>query len=240
MQHIQDKEFDQLFRDKFEAAEVQPSEDLWDSIAGRLEPGQRPKLPVFWLAAAIILVVTGIVLIMPETEKIRLHGHAELTAESVTDVVSKPLATTTPESSTLISDDQSTPLIIAPRLKPEVKSKIALKALQAKQENDRLVHVVPTEILKDVVQPLKEPEPAIISGPVLARANEEDIKDDASSGEKTMHNKGIRNVGDVINFVVNKIDRREKKIIQFDTDDDNSSVTALNIGFIKFNRRSDK
>lgn len=239
MQHIQDKEFDQLFRDKFEAAEVQPSADLWDSIAGRLKPGHRPKLPVYWLAAAIILVVIGLVLIMPETEKIRLHGHVELTAESTPAVVSKPLAATTPESSALISDHQSTPLILAPRLKPEAESEMALKAPQARQKNDRLIPVVPTKVLKNVVQPLMEPEPAVITEPVLARSDEEEIKGGDAPAEKTMH-KGIRNVGDVINFVVNKIDRREKKIIQFDTDDDNSSVIALNIGFIKLNKRSDK
>jgi restriction endonuclease S subunit len=53
-------------------------------------------------------------------------------------------------------------------------------------------------------------------------------------------NKGIRNVGDLINFVVDKVDKREKKVIQFATDEDNSSIVALNIGFIKFNKKSDK
>lgn len=240
MQHIRDKEFDQLFRDKFEAAEMQPSADLWGNIAGRLKPGRRRKLPVYWLAAAVILVVIGIGLIMPETEKIRLHGRTDLTAVTVPAVVPRPLEITTPESQASASDYQSTPLIIAPRLKPEVESTIALRAVQPERVKDRLKNVVPAEIVKEVVPPLKEPVPVVISDPVLASANEEEIKDDVAPGEKTTYNKGIRNVGDVINFVVNKIDRREKKIIQFDTDDDNSSVIALNIGFIKFNRRSGK
>ena len=53
--------------------------------------------------------------------------------------------------------------------------------------------------------------------------------------------KGIRNVGDVINFVVDKLDKREKKLIQFKTDDDdNSSLIAVNIGILKFNSKKNK
>jgi hypothetical protein len=51
----------------------------------------------------------------------------------------------------------------------------------------------------------------------------------------------IRNAGDLVNFVVDKIDRREQKIVAFNTDDDdNSSLVALNIGPFRFNSKKHK
>ncbi|MNL29759.1 hypothetical protein D3C87_1514530 [compost metagenome] len=76
-----------------------------------------------------------------------------------------------------------------------------------------------------------------VAGSNLKQEEKEDI---VALKTEEPANKGIRNVGDLVNFVVNKIDRREKKLIQFDTDDDNSSIVALNIGFIKLNRKADK
>jgi hypothetical protein len=48
----------------------------------------------------------------------------------------------------------------------------------------------------------------------------------------------IRNIGDLVNLVVEKIDKRDKKLIRFATDDDdNSSLVGINIGFIKLNKK---
>ena len=52
--------------------------------------------------------------------------------------------------------------------------------------------------------------------------------------------RGIRNMGDLINFVVDKVDKREDKLIRFDTDDDNSSLIGINIGMIKFSKKKHK
>ena len=54
-----------------------------------------------------------------------------------------------------------------------------------------------------------------------------------------MERKGIRNVGDLVNFVVDKVDKRDKKLLHFNTDeDDNSSLVGINIGFLKLNKKN--
>ncbi|WCT11338.1 hypothetical protein [Mucilaginibacter jinjuensis] len=45
---------------------------------------------------------------------------------------------------------------------------------------------------------------------------------------------GIRSFGDLINVVVAKVDKRQDKVIHFsDTDDDESNITGINLGFVK-------
>ena len=50
MQHMPDKEFDQLFRDKFNDAEIEPSANLWASIDQKLEPKRKRTFPIYWMA----------------------------------------------------------------------------------------------------------------------------------------------------------------------------------------------
>ena len=77
---------------------------------------------------------------------------------------------------------------------------------------------------------------------VLASIN--DIKQPVDQvigeNETRTENKGIRNMGDLINYVVDKVDKSDEKIIQFKTEDDNSSLVALNIGIIRFNTKKHK
>jgi hypothetical protein len=245
MQHMRDKEFDQLFKDRFEDAEVQPSADIWGNIAEKLEPQRRRRLSVYWWsAAAVILVTVGIGLLKPKTgEKIRLQSKGEIAGAEVIlkDTVSLPADQAL--ISSVAAEDQdtmnvSTPLVIAPRY-------------DAAEEKNNLFAVQPNPV--DSRPDTKKPEPVAIGNAeqkdktmvadevMIARAdlpvnNDTEMATEASSQE----HKGIRNVGDLVNFVVNKVDKRENKIVQFDTDDDNSSLISLNLGIIKFSKRSNK
>lgn len=242
---MRDKEFDQLFKDRFEDAEVQPSADIWGSIAEKLEPQRRRRLPVYWWsAAAVILVTVGIGLLKPKTgEKIRLQSKGEIAGAEVIlkDTVSLPADQAL--ISSVAAEDQdtmnvSTPLVIAPRY-------------DAAEEKNNLFAVQPNPV--DSRPDTKKPEPVALGNAeqkdktivadevMIARAdlpvnNDTEMATEASFQE----HKGIRNVGDLVNFVVNKVDKRENKIVQFDTDDDNSSLISLNLGIIKFSKRSNK
>ena len=58
---------------------------------------------------------------------------------------------------------------------------------------------------------------------------------------KPAKRRGIHNFGDLVNIVVAKVDKRKDKAIQFtDSDDDESTVTAVNIGPVKINKDTDK
>ena len=78
---------------------------------------------------------------------------------------------------------------------------------------------------------LEQEKPILASNAASIRA------DDVAGGEDQTDNKGIRNVGDVVNLIVNKVDKRKDKFIQFRTDDDDSSISAINIGPFKFGKK---
>lgn len=240
MQHMQDKEFDQLFRDRFDGAEIHPSANLWDSISEELSPKPKRSLPVYWMAAAVAVIALTVGLLMPKQEKIRLQATAMVNNEVAADssvAVTKAPSQLSDVSSTVADKVESTPLIIAPRVKLSRREK-ELAALQPNTTTNRPVYKQP-EVVKELAK-VELKEDASKEEVVLAKADIPVEKTNVITETEPQQNKGIRNVGDLVNYVVNKVDKREKKLIQFDTNDDNSSLVSFNIGFIKFNKKSDK
>nr|WP_068890084.1 hypothetical protein [Pedobacter panaciterrae] len=237
---MQDKEFDRLFRDKFEGAEIQPSADLWNSISEELSPKPKRTLPIYWMAAAVAVIAVTIGLLIPKTEKIRLQATVLASSDVMTDTVVAVAKNPTKLNDVISSKTdkvESTPLIIAPRIKLSSREK-ELAALQPNRITDRPVNKQP-EVVRELAK--AEPKEETHKEEVMMAKADIPVENTGGATEpEHQGNKGIRNMGDLVNFVVNKVDKREKKIIQFDTDDDNSSLVSINIGFIKFNKKSDK
>ena len=60
MQPIQDKDFDKLFKNAFEEAEMSPSRDLWSNIESEIEPKRKRIIPIYWLSAAAVLLIATV------------------------------------------------------------------------------------------------------------------------------------------------------------------------------------
>jgi len=239
---MRDKAFDQLFRDKFEGAEVTPSDGLWAGIAAELGPGQKKPLTAYWWSAAAIAgIALAVGLLFPQTETIRLHGQAMVSVQPETQEIlsDRPATRKTgiAESAPVSGNEVSTPLVIAPRSKDE----IIVENDRTVQPLEQLDHPVVEgkEVLAATEETVKE-LPAMSEEVVIANAGTLSVQDRNAEQEQDQEHKGIRNVGDLVNFVVGKVDKRENKIVQFDTDDDNSSLVSLNLGIIRFNKRSNK
>ncbi len=250
MQHMQDKEFDKLFKDKFADAEIEPSANLWANIEQQLEPKRKRIIPIYWMAAASVAIAITAMLVFQKTEKIRLRG-GEATAVVVKPVVEQdPIATTVTASATLPvtkqatkESDNSSSNVKAPAVKaqenntPENNIKNIQDPVQPMYANNRLPikqqDVLPLDVatVKDVVYGDNQVVTAKVDGQstgIETTANEEVVTE----------RKGIRNVGDLVNFVVEKVDKRDKKLVRFNTDDDdNSSIIGINIGFLKLNSK---
>lgn len=245
MQHMQDKEFDQLIKDRFGDAELQPPVNLWERISEELEPQRKRSLPVYWWsAAAVVLVTIGIGLLTPKTEKIRLQAKADVADAGIiakdTVRAGQVLAGRIIPAEDRNAITVSTPLIIAPRYNAaEEKNNmvpVQPNAVDARPDVER-----PDVISAGETQPIMDKPAVAVNDLMIASAelpadNNTEVLTEAAAQE----HKGIRNVGDLVNFVVNKVDKRENKIVQFDTDDDNSSLVSLNLGIIRFSKRSNK
>ena len=242
MQAMQDKDFDQLFKDRFEEAEIQPSSNLWGNIEQELAPRKKKAFPVYWAAAAVVVIATTIGLLSQKTEPLKLQGNAAEATAKVESAVVAPAKPNTAVEEPLVAGTKSTPLVLTPKVKLEnlvrKNNQVAVQPIQeVNRQEVKVVDVVAEqkEEIKSAATLEKEIMIAKIDPPAVLEQNNQIAE------TEVRERKGIRNVGDVINFVVDKLDKREKKIIQFKTDDDdNSSLIAVNIGILKFNSRKNK
>jgi hypothetical protein len=246
MHHTQDKEFDQLFKDRFEQAELEPSAGLWDKIEPQLQPAVKKHFPVYWMAAALTaLALAAGLLFINKPEKIRLQGQQE----SMAQVEDKPIPAVVNDNkpnqtavrnvdirsveSGALEKEASKPVVV---IAPAKKDLIAMQPIPS---DDHLKVIV--EHVKPVVQQSVETLQEEGQKTLAAAGTEMNEPDKVINDNEQAERKGIRNFGDLVNYVVDKVDKREQKIVRFKTDDDDeSSLVAINIGFIKFNPKKHK
>jgi len=260
MQNIQDKEFDQVFKSQFEEVEIEPSADLWSAIETQLEDGSKRKSIFSSTVAAstrfeVVLVMAAAVAVMVLTIGLIFYPSAKKQLPSAAIVyhqpdVSKPEVDKVQKSNAVLA-------VILPKKVAAIDHITYTRVKAMSSKNEGLIIDSAAYSKKDLVamQPLRD-----ISHPdyktinikqekiTLPKATPEEImlasanagRDEVENENAQRENKGIRNVGDLVNFVVDKLDKREEKTIQFQTDDDNSSLIAINIGIIKFNQKKQK
>lgn len=258
MQHMPDKDFDKLFRDQFMDAEIEPSADLWSNIADKLEPSKKRSFPLMWVAAASVAVVASIMMFTQSDDKILLRPNATaMTALNENNAITAPVTTVVSTQDDVVAEETATPTAktrYVQAVKPSVapveavnvnEQKNIFASVQPSETNDHLA--IKDDIKRGEVKPLqviehekmvteKQSSQMIAAGPAKDETTEyiDPVEDNDNK-------KGIRNVGDLVNYVVDKVDKRDKKLIKFNTDDDdNSSIIGLNIGFLKLNKKNNK
>ncbi|WP_293784607.1 hypothetical protein [uncultured Pedobacter sp.] len=248
MQPIRDKDFDQLFKDAFADAEVVPSRDLWNNIESEIAPKKRRIIPVYWLSAAAILLVATIGILLYQQQNTTNQGKqlANNVIEKAKPEVKKPIAR---DTAVKIVENIKPVLPVKPKAfsvvaKTDVKKEIKPTVLKEKKSVITAPEMLKQEtIIAKVEEPKKDIktkiEEAILQPKeeVITAAIATPVKMDEPVNDNEQSNKGIRNVGDVVNLIVNKMDKRKDKLIQFRTDDDDSSLSSINIGPFKFGKR---
>lgn len=252
MQPIRDKDFDQLFKDAFADAEVTPSRDLWSNIESEITPKKKRIIPIYWLSAAAVLLIATICVLVYQQQDTTKGGKqlASNTIEKTKPAVKEPIAKDS--AKTIVEPVEN----IVPVLPVQPKAVSAIAKIKVKQEvkpaveQPRIVTApeiqkqetiiakveepkkdIKTKIEEAILQPKQEIVTAVVVAPV---------KTDDPVNENEQSIKGIRNVGDVVNLIVNKMDKRKDKLIQFRTDDDDSSLASINIGPFKIGKRNKK
>ncbi|MGF1923234.1 MAG: hypothetical protein ACQUHE_03570 [Bacteroidia bacterium] len=239
-----DKDFDNLFRDKFMDAEIEPSANLWAKIEDQLEPKQKRILPIYWMAAASVAIAFTAMLVFQKSDKIQLRPD-EVTAATTSPMVEQSEEPTLEEAAT------------GPAQSRQV-AQLYVASAKANASQAKLVESAVSENVQLAVQPntsadrlpIKQSDPRPIDvlpitpaeNPiVIAQVATQQQADNNSINEfeDATERKGIRNVGDLVNYVVDRVDKRDKKLLRFNTDDDdNSSLVGINIGFLKLNKKN--
>lgn len=246
MQHIQDKEMiDDLFRSKLVNAETEAPLHLWQNIEIQLVPKKEKKTPFFWLAAASILIA------MVSFLFIRPKAPIYLTAKLPAVIEPTKSPSNTLENFVELEYDfknQNTKLLPSKNITTEtenspllsIQSKKDSASLQPNLQLARLVVKDGMEKSADLMVNISEELQSEVSTTDKMDLAETDLStEDGEDKPQVETRKSIRGFGDLINFVVDKVDKREKKIIQFSSDDD-QAITAVNIGFLKLNSKKQK
>ncbi len=259
---ISDKELDDLFNSKLNDFEIEPNAALWDNIAAGLnhQPKKKSIIPVLRIAASIIVILSVGLLFLRKNEPLKNqlpqkvvklkveHQHSLINQkENVADkknmlllsaknkVVKEALALNRNRKQSVLKTmidpkpdlnytSTSTQTFAQNKPEPEQQHNLPVNNLaQAK------IAVVPDASVSLKVQPeIEFPLKGPAKLPVLAASNKP---------ANTKH-KGIRSMGDLVNLVIAKVDKRQDKLIQFtDNDDgDESNVTGINLGIISIKK----
>ncbi|GGE68560.1 hypothetical protein EV200_10186 [Pedobacter psychrotolerans] len=251
MQPIQDKDFDQLFKNAFEDAEITPSRNLWSSIESEIEPKKKRIVPLYWLSAAAVLLIATVGLLVYQQQEVKPNQFAN----HVEPQKAKPIIETSPVNDS--SKTITTPVRKVDQVLPSTTQHVEAIAKTAVKEKVRSLgsqkQVTAPEMQKQEIMIAKVEEPkkdikAKIDEAILKSKDETVLASNANTisidevvGESDhSENKGIRNVGDVVNLIMDKVDKRKDKLIQFRTDDDDSSISSVNIGPFRIGKKSRK
>ena len=244
---MQDKEFDDLFRSKLDNFETEPSVQVWTNIDAELDGNERKKrfFAVLRIAASIIVLVTAGLLFIPKKGNVNSIHHAKNYAKNqAAPIAVKPTEKAAKDDRTV--DIQALVNHIA-RLHHVKKIKIAAAqkdpnvqviakvdeqpVLASISQKPDVVTQPATEMLLTVKNPNTDEIAQLKSNPVSLQAPA------AKQVILPVKKHGIHNMGDLVNLVIAKVDKRKDKVIEFtDTDDDESTITGIHIGGIKFKK----
>ena len=247
MKEQMDNEFDKLFSEKFDSLEVTPSADLWPSIAQNIRPKKKRGIPYLWSISTGIAAVLVLTVLLRDEEKVRLVNKRqditkpEQSIAGANITVEEPSAQviTLPKAQSGVTDENS---YSAKPSKPTVgfahekKSIEKVEPVQPLMAQHRLQETE-TDSVRDVLLAALDVETATQTL-ALNTAPINSAGDLTLASQQDEEQRGIRNVADLVNFVVDKVDKRERKLLKFNTDDDdNTSLVSLNLGFLKYNKQ---
>jgi hypothetical protein len=256
---MQDKEFDKLFSTKLDAFEAEPSRAVWQGINEGLGGNKRKKLaPFLSIAASVLILITaGILFLTQKGRVVKPHAVNDKVAVAVNHPAKitpataaiKPQAIATPKTTLAATNTvTNTPRMVKNRaiITPHrqvmpVQQQTPVKVQQQpalasatipKKEVIQSVAVDTTTMLAavPVVHPQAE-KPVVIASTVPP---EEKLAD-----TPPVKKHRLRSLGDVLNVMIAAVDKRKDKVIEFsDTDEDESSITGINLGIIKIKKQN--
>lgn len=250
---MQDKELDELFRSKLDDYRVEPQRGLWDNIAAEviISKPNRGILPFISVAASILVLIAAGIYFIPQ-------GKVKATKQQQSNAV----ANNKPEKQIIApetakrgvkSKSQTAEQTLAVHIVKQPASKVTRPVVKQQETVILAVHddAQPDQQMALVQrdQPILQPALPTTAATLTAQA---DVKDDietdkipAATDVRPANNanviaaapakkRGIRNLGDLINVVVSKVDKRKDKLIEFSSnDDDESTISGLNLGIFK-------
>jgi len=246
---MQDKEIDQLFRSEFESFEIEPSPQVWVNITDKLNAGRRKTVlfPYLSIAASILVVVAVGLYFIPQV-KVRAKKPVQIATAKNNIAPKAIIAPVAVIKEGGLAKPSERVITLAKNANKVHKGNNTLRdtveminksteqiAAVAERNNEILKPTVP-----DIETPLNirtqiEDNVPLITRPNVLAVQAPQAKVIAAVPAKRRR---ISSLGDLINVVVSKVDKRKDKIIEFtNTDEDESTISGLNLGLIKIKKQ---
>lgn len=262
MKQISDKELDHLFKSNLYDFELKPSENSWNIIQEQVKgKSSKKKLSANWLIAASILFVIGLgwSFFNADKEVIQLKGKAaplltDNQEDTVTPFQKAPIQQKETASELSIEENKRQnearfrAMLTATKTNNKkntnsaatIKSTTNVLIAKSKVENQE---VKEASLIKDNIGSdnliLKKEQDAMVLA--LDNKNQEEDRFLAHhvQNEDLLTDKSskIKSVGDLVNFVVGKIDKRPDKILHISkTEESDMEITGINLGLFKYRK----
>lgn len=248
MKAMQDKEFDKTFADALGNMEEMPSEKAWAGISKRMVKPKRS----YWnpsIAASLLLMLSA---------GLWMYTRKTVEPKDTTAQVkaAKRIQEARPEEwhQQALREEQKAEMPVLVKVSAE-------RIIKQKRESAREPVLAKNRLVGKEEQEFKETFASQTSEPVLTNNNErvslasaESLSSVQSNNEISEPEKiavkrialpadklpakkhSVKSIGDLVNLVVAKVDKRQEKIIQFTDSDGESNITGINLGFINIQK----
>jgi hypothetical protein len=250
---MRDNELDKLFQ-ALNDHEIEPSVHVWTGITARLDADKRKRslVPFLSIAAGIILLVTIGILFIPNAVKVNNQHPSDKIAKNTSPVNKiNPVASPVDQQNKIAKKVVIAPVNSLASIKntkvykgavPYEKTTISEQKQDitkptdepglalAARGSDLVNPVVPD--MNNAIKPTTDNLPVLENKPQLAAAQLPSVNKTRAAAPVKKHR--IRSLGDVFNVMIAAVDKREDKIIEFsNTDEDDATITGVNLGIIK-------
>ena len=253
---MQDKEFDELFRSKLGELEVQPTMHVWDNISDELNSGRRKKAlyPFLSVAASIIVLITAGVMFIPQKTKLnnmhpvqnKLVRQIVVQKEIKSDETNQPVTKKSNGAVVYVNNVASSQSVNVHSTKTIKSKSVTSDTLNKRPADDQLLTASPEKIRIETKSETPNEAMQLVTNEQLKNT----LVDANTTAQETVNEQHktvlikkksrIRSFGDLMNVMIAKVDKRQDKFIQFsNTDDDESTITGVNLGIIKI-KKEDK
>lgn len=253
---MQDKDIDHLFSTGLEHLEVEPTPKVWDSIVVELDHKKKSSslMPLIRIAASVTIFLAAGLFFLLKNYKLPIDQPKDDLVKNrpvidpVKPVMDQTKALVIKESlkpaitpvqkhslSRIVNDaDNYSYRLTAVAQTQEVIAE--QKHGYAREDQQLLAAVTTTQVVVD--HPVVPDEQLNIKGNITET---DGVKTpvtvagvDLPAAKPQAKKHGIRSLGDLINVVVARVDKRENKIIEFtNTTDDEAELTGLNLGIVR-------
>jgi hypothetical protein len=256
--NMQDKEIDQLFHSRLQGIEVEPSAGLWQNISAKMDTYKKRPVTI-WLSVAaslLILLSAGLYFVQQNNADVKKpeqifsqnnrnsekNSIAPKAVEKIESVIAKgvkkeKIATVKAQKNEGVKNS----------FHPEENAARIVK-IEPVNAKEQLVQLPPhREVLRAVVPDIETPlsikteikeNAGYVTLPATVTPQLADVQDNRVMAAAPAKKRRIRSIGDMLNAVISKVDKRKDKIIEFtNTDGDESTITAVNLGIIKIKKQ---